>query len=86
MKKPNGDRLRFFIDKNDFLVKKTEASLFFQGLNYKVSSVFSDYRLVKGMTLPFLIQNNNGQLSTKIEIDRVLVNEKIEDGLFTGLR
>lgn len=86
LKKPNGDELKFFIDRTDFLVKKTEASLSVQGVTYKVNSIFSDFKKVEGMTLPFLIQNNNGQMTTKIKIEQVRVNEKIEDGLFTGKR
>ncbi len=86
LKKPNGDRLKFFIDKVDFLIKRTEASLFFEGMTYEVNSVFSDFRIVNGMTLPFVIENNNGQLSTTIRIESVKVNETLENGLFTGRR
>ena len=86
LKKPNGDRLKFFIDQKDFLIKRTEASLYMNGLNYVVSSEFSNFKEVDGMKLPFLIRNNNGQLTTKIVIDHVRTNEPLEDGLFSGRR
>jgi len=84
LKKPSGDRMKFFIDKTDYLIKRTEASIFLQGFPYESNSIFSDFREIEGMRLPFRIQNNNGQLSTQIIVDTVRVNEVIEDGLFTG--
>ncbi|MEA1877275.1 MAG: hypothetical protein U9N86_10460 [Bacteroidota bacterium] len=86
LKKPSGDRMKFFIDKNDFLIKRTEASIFLKGFPYESNSVFSDFRKIEGMVLPFKILNNNGQLSTHIIVDTVRVNEVIEDGLFSGKR
>ncbi len=84
--KPSGDRMKFFFDKKDYLIKRTEARTFLQGFPYESNSVFSDFRKIDGMILPFNIQNNNGQLSTQIIIHTVRVNEKIEDGLFSGHR
>jgi len=86
LKKPSGDRMKFFVDKSDYLIKRTEANIFLQGFPYESNSVFSDFRTIEGMVLPFKIQNNNGQLSTQIIVDTVRVNEKIEDGLFSGRR
>lgn len=83
LKKDTGDRMRFYIDKQDFLIKRTEASFFLDGYNYEVNSTFSNFKEVEGMTLPFLIQNNNGQLTTKIRIQEVKVNEELKDDLFT---
>lgn len=86
LKKPNGDRIRFYIDQKDFLIRRTEASLYFDGLNYRVSSEFSNFKEVEGMQLPFLIKNHNGQLATRMIIDHVRVNEPLEDELFSGSR
>ncbi|MCK5821004.1 MAG: hypothetical protein KAH17_03915 [Bacteroidales bacterium] len=83
LKKPSGDRMKFFIDKADYLIKRTEANIFLQGFPYESNSVFSDFREIEGMVLPFRIENNNGQLSTQIIVDTVRVNEKLEDGLFS---
>jgi len=84
LKKPSGDRMKFFIDKTDYLIKRTEASIFLRGFPYESNSIFSDFREIEGMRLPFRIQNNNGQLSTQIIVDAVRVNEDIEDGIFSG--
>lgn len=84
--KPSGDQLKFYIDKKDYLVKRTEASFNMGGFSYQAVSEFSDFRKENGITLPFSIQNSNGQLATKMKIDQLKFDEKLEDGLFSGIK
>ncbi len=84
LKKPHGDRMKFFIDKKNFLIKRTEIRYLIDGFPIEAHSIFSDYRNIQGLTLPFLVENYNGQMATKIIIDRIRLDESVEDGLFIG--
>ena len=82
LKKPGGNRMKFFIDKKTYLIRRTEASFSINGFPVEANSVFSDYRTIKGITLPYMIENTNGQLKTTIRIETVRFGEDIEDLLF----
>ncbi len=82
LKKPNGDRMKFFIDKDSYLIKRTEIRFMINGFPVEANSVFSDFRNIDGLVLPFKIENNNGQMSTTMLIERVRINETVQDKLF----
>ena len=82
LKKPNGDRMKFFIDKKSYLIRRTEAKLYLNGFPVEAFSTFKDYRNIHGIIFPFMIENTNGQLTTRIRFDTVRINEKIDNRLF----
>ncbi len=82
IKKPNGEKMNFFIDAKSYLVVKSDVGLLIDRMPYVAESVFGDFRRVGGMVLPFYIQTRNGTMLTETKIDTVRINEAMEDYYF----
>ncbi len=81
--KPDGDAFIFYMDKDNYVVLKEDATVKVQGTPVESSTFFSNFKSVEGMVMPFSIESRmNGQVTSQIEIDSIEVNKVLEDSMF----
>jgi hypothetical protein len=84
--KANGDVDIYFIDAENYVVIKTTSTSTMQGKEVTGDSFSSNYKDVNGVMMPFTIENKmktpNGEMTNQFVIDKVVVNEPVQDSLF----
>jgi hypothetical protein len=90
----NGDVMHVWIDAQTFLESKIEGQpRRLDGVDHPVEIYYRDYRAVNGLQVPFLLETRvlpvanaprqAGFPSEKIIVEKVTVNPKLDDALFT---
>lgn len=86
--RPDSSVITTYLDAETYLIVKTET----EGSNpqfgsFTVQTLYSDYRDVDGVQLPFTVESiigsSNGEFSWEVTFDEVEVNPDIDDALFT---
>ncbi|MCX6249182.1 MAG: hypothetical protein NTX61_00365 [Bacteroidetes bacterium] len=84
--KAKGDIDFYFIDAESFVVIKTTTIVKMQGNESEGDSYSSNYKEVNGVMMAFTIENKfkgqNGQMTNQLVIDKVNVDEPVNDNLF----
>lgn len=80
---PENDIYNYYIDKDSYLVLKVDAAVMVQGNVAESSTYMSNYMEVEGMAMAGTIETrSNGQTLMTMKIDKVTLNEDVEDALF----
>jgi outer membrane lipoprotein-sorting protein len=81
--KEGGDVDHYFIDTDNFVVMKMTSKIVINGQETKMEILFSNYRDVKGVLVPFTTEQRfDGQTGMTVNIEEVKINEEIDDAIF----
>lgn len=72
----------YFIDAQDFLLKKRLTFRTYQGQQLPIETYFKDYRLVKDIPFAFLLETYYPGRSVNTEIETIELNLPLEDAFF----
>ncbi len=73
----------YFLDANNFLILKTKTSVLAQGQTVDAETVFSDYRDVNGIKMPFkMSQSANGQPGIEMTYDTIQFDVPVDNAIF----
>jgi outer membrane lipoprotein-sorting protein len=78
----DGDVKNYFIDAENYLIRKVKAKINAQGQEVEVEQNISDYKKVDGVMMPGLIESKTPMGSVQIVITDVTFGEKYDDSLF----
>jgi hypothetical protein len=83
-----GQERRVWIDAETYLELKIDGTRRLDGKPRMVSTYFRDYRTVNGLMVPFVFETavDGVKTSEKIDVEKVVVNPKLDDALFAKLR
>lgn len=82
--KKSGQTDRYYIDKEDYLIRKLRTSRSMNGMPTEVEAILSDYREVDGYKMPFLTeQKSGGQTFMTLKMDQAEANVELDDALFS---
>jgi outer membrane lipoprotein-sorting protein len=73
--KDGGEDYVYIDTKSNLMVKSTSAHV-------GVTILFSDYRAVDGLVVPFRIEQDAGPGTVKMTLDKIELNVPVDDGLF----
>jgi outer membrane lipoprotein-sorting protein len=81
--KPGNDEFIFYLDKDNYIILKSDAKITVQGSPVESSNYYSNFKMVDGMAMPYSIETRmNGQVVSQIEIDTIALNKVLPDSLF----
>lgn len=81
--KPDGNEFTFYLDKDNYVILKTDAKVKIQGNPIETTTFYSNFKSVDGMVMPYSIESRmNGQVTSQITIDSIEVNKGLEDSMF----
>lgn len=72
----------YFIDCQDFLVKKRLSFRTYQGQQLAIETFFRNYETVEGIPFPFLLETRYPGREVKTEIETIELNVPLEDQFF----
>lgn len=82
--KNNGQTDYYYIDKQDYLIRKLRTSRPVNGTPMEVEALLSDYRDVDGYKMPFLTeQRSGGQTLMTLKMDQAEANVEMDDSIFS---
>ena len=78
-----GDKQKYFIDVDSFLILKLESKVKVQGSEQTTEVVYSNYDNVEGMVFPFLLNIfSGGQNIMSLTFEDVTLNPDLDDSIF----
>lgn len=81
--KEEGDEFIYYIDAENYVILKTDATVNVQGTETKSSTYYSNFKPVQGMIMPHSMETEvNGQTQSQIVIEEVKLDEELEDSMF----
>lgn len=83
-----GQERRVWLDAQTYLELKIDGTRKLDGKPRMVSTYFRDYRTVSGLMMPFVYETavDGVKTSEKIDVEKVVVNPRLDDVLFAKLR
>jgi hypothetical protein len=79
----DGTSANYFMDTNKYVILKTEVKYTLAGQVFDDESLYSDFREVEGILLPFKIESYNfGQASDKSIYEKIELNPSVDDAIF----
>ncbi len=78
----DGTVKNYFIDAEDFMVKKVKGSIITQNNKMDYEQNLSDYKELDGVMLPYKIESINPMGSATINFSEIIFNERIDDSVF----
>lgn len=72
----------WFIDAESFLENAMTGDTYDSGRKRSLEMFFSDYRDIEGVKMPFLIESEYGIRYRSMEIDKISINQTIEQSIF----
>lgn len=83
-----GQERRVWIDAESYLELKIDGTRRLDGKQKVVSTYFHDYRTVDGLRIPFVYETavDGVKTSERIDVEKIVVNSKLDDTLFARLR
>lgn len=83
LKHKNGHVIKFYIDKSDFRIIKSNATVNNMGMDIEVESLHKDYKKVNDILFPHTMEvYSNGQLFQTMKITSIELDNNYEDSLF----
>ena len=84
----NGQQRDVWVDKATFLELKIDGTRTVNGKQRNLSTYFRDYRTVDGVKIPFKYETAVDGVKTtdSIVVEKVTVNDKLDDSMFAKLR
>lgn len=81
--KPNGNVYTHYMDAENFVILKTVSKVKAKGVEQEVETLFSNYKPVEGIILPFNIENKvAGNTVAQFVFDSFALNGDVADSLF----
>ena len=81
--KPNGNIYTNYMDAENYVILKTVSKVKVKGVEQEVESLFSNYKPVEGVIMPFNIENKvSGNTIAQFVFDTFSFNEDIDDSIF----
>ena len=78
----NGTVKNYFIDAEDYLIKKVKARMSAQGQEVEVEQSMSEYKEVEGVKMPTKIESKNPMGTAVVKFNDITFNESIDDSIF----
>jgi hypothetical protein len=81
--KADGDVNIYFLDVDSYLILKVTSKIQYQGSEMEIETVFSNYKEVDGMIMPFNIDIlMGGQPVNQIVMEEIVFDVEVDDAIF----
>ena len=81
--KPNGNVYTHYMDAENYVILKTVSKVKAKGVEQEVETLYSNYKPVEGIILPFNIENKvGGNTVAQFVFDSFAFNQDVADSLF----
>jgi outer membrane lipoprotein-sorting protein len=81
--RPNGDIITAYIDAENYVILKTDSKMKIQDVDREAETVFSNYKYVDGILIPFSIETKmDGKTVMQMVLEDVKYNVDLDDSIF----
>jgi outer membrane lipoprotein-sorting protein len=81
--RPNGDVITAYIDAENYVILKTDSKMKIQDVDREAETIFSNYKYVDGILVPFSIETKmDGKTVMQMILEDVKYNEDLDDSIF----
>jgi len=81
--RPNGDIITAYIDAENYVILKTDSKMKIQGVDKEAETIFSNYKYVDGILVPFSIETKmDGKTVMQMTFDEFKYNTDLDDSIF----
>jgi outer membrane lipoprotein-sorting protein len=80
----DSSEIYYFIDKNTYLIQRTNSKTLVNNVFVEATAVFSNYKKIKGLLIPRVISIfTEGRKTAEMKFEKVDINTNLDDALFS---
>lgn len=80
----DSSEIYYFIDKNTYLIQRTNSKTLVNNVFIEATAVFSNYKKINGLLIPEVISIfTEGKKTAEMKFEKVEINSNLEDAMFS---